>query len=119
MFFRRVPDGGGYAIIAGVEQLIQYIKNLKFDKDDIEYLRNKNLFSEEFLKYLSNFKFSCDIWSVEEGTPIFPMKPIIIVKGPVIEAQFIETMLLLTINHQSLISEKLWNLKEKILYNIK
>ncbi len=106
MFFRRVPDGGGYAIIAGIEQLIHYIKNLKFDKDDIEYLRNKNLFSEEFLKYLSNFKFSCDIWAMKEGTPIFPMEPIVIVKGPVIEAQFIETMLLLTINHQSLIATK-------------
>ena len=106
MFFRHIPDGGGYAILAGVEQLIEYLNNLKFEKEDIEYLRNKNIFSEDFLVYLSNFKFSCDVWTMREGIPIFPMEPIVIVKGPVIEAQFIETMLLLTINHQSLIATK-------------
>jgi len=106
MFFRRVPDNGGYAIMAGLEQLIQYLNNLKFDKDDIDYLRSKKIFNDEFLEYLANFKFSCDVWAVKEGTPIFPMEPIVVIKGPVIEAQFIETMILLTINHQSLIATK-------------
>ncbi len=106
MFFRKVPDNGGYAIMAGVEQLIEYLKNLKFDDKDIEYLRSKNLFSEEFLQYLKNFKFSCDVWAIPEGTPIFPNEPVVTVRGPVIEAQFIETMILLTINHQSLIATK-------------
>jgi nicotinate phosphoribosyltransferase len=106
MFFRKVPDNGGFAIMAGVEQLIEYIKELRFDDADIEYLRSKNQFSEEFLEYLRDFKFSCDIWAVPEGTPIFPNEPIVTVRGPVIEAQFIETMLLLSINHQSLIATK-------------
>lgn len=106
MFYRRVPDGGGYAIMAGVEQLIDYLKNLKFTDDDIEYLRSKNMFCEDFLEYLRNFKFTCDVWAVPEGTPIFPHEPIITVRGPVMQAQFIETMVLLTINHQSLIATK-------------
>lgn len=106
MFFRKVPDSGGFAILAGVEQLIDYLKNLEFDSEDIDYLRSKNLFSEEFLQYLANFRFTCDVWAIPEGTPIFPNEPIIIVKGPVIEAQFVETMILLTINHQSLIATK-------------
>ncbi len=106
MFFRKVPDNGGFAIMAGVEQLIDYLKNLKFDDKDIEYLRSKNLFSEEFLQYLKNFKFSCDVWAIPEGTPIFPNEPVVMVRGPVIEAQFVETMILLTINHQSLIATK-------------
>ena len=106
MFFRKVPDNGGFAIMAGVEQLIQYLKSLKFNDEDIEYLRNKKLFCEDFLQYLKNFKFSCDVWAVPEGTPIFPNEPIVTVRGPVIEAQFIETMVLLTINHQSLIATK-------------
>ncbi|MBR5516873.1 MAG: nicotinate phosphoribosyltransferase [Firmicutes bacterium] len=106
MFFRRVPDGGGYAIMAGVEQVIEYLKNLKFTEEDIEFLRNKNCFCEEFLDYLANFKFTCDVWAVPEGTPIFPHEPILTVRGPVIQAQFIETMILLTINHQSLIATK-------------
>ncbi|MBQ4649165.1 MAG: nicotinate phosphoribosyltransferase [Firmicutes bacterium] len=106
MFFRRVPDGGGYAIMAGLEQLIDYLKNLKFTEEDIEYLRSKNFFCEEFLKYLRNFEFRCDVWAVPEGTPIFPHEPIITVRGPVMQAQFIETMILLTINHQSLIATK-------------
>ncbi len=106
MFFRRVPDGGGYAVMAGLEQLIDYLKDLKFEDEDIEYLRSKNKFSEEFLDYLKNFHFECDIWAVEEGTPIFPNEPIITVKGPIIQAQLIETMILLTINHQSLIATK-------------
>ncbi len=106
MFFRRVPDGGGFAIMAGLEQLIEYIKNIKFEQKDIEYLRSKKIFSEKFLEYLANFKFTCDIWAVKEGTPIFPGEPIVKVIGPVIEAQFIETMLLLIVNHQSLIATK-------------
>lgn len=106
MFFRRVPDGGGYAIMAGVEQVIEYLKNLKFEKEDIDYLRSKGCFSEDFLKYLENFKFSCDVWAIEEGTPIFPHEPILTVRGPVIQSQFIESMILLIINHQSLIATK-------------
>ena len=106
MFFRRVPDGGGYAIMAGVEQVIEYLKNLKCTEEDIEFLRKKNLFCDEFLDYLANFKFTCDVWAVPEGTPIFPHEPILTVRGPVIQAQFIETMILLTINHQSLIATK-------------
>ncbi|MDI9499297.1 MAG: nicotinate phosphoribosyltransferase [Bacillota bacterium] len=106
MFFRKVPDDGGFAIMAGVEQFIQYIKELRFEKEDIEYLRSKDQFSEEFLEYLSNFKFECDVWAIPEGTPIFPNEPIVTVRGPVMQAQFIETMLLLSINHQSLIATK-------------
>lgn len=106
MFFRRVPDNGGFAIMAGLEQLIDYLENLKFDDRDIDYLRSKGIFSEEFLDYLKNFKFECDVWAIPEGTPIFPYEPILTVRGPVIQAQFIETMILLTINHQSLISTK-------------
>lgn len=106
MFFRRVPDDGGFAIMAGVEQLITYMKNLKFTDEDIDYLRNKNSFSEEFLEYLRNFKFTCDVWAVPEGTPIFPHEPIVTVKGPIIQAQFVETFILLTINHQTLIATK-------------
>lgn len=106
MFFRRVPDNGGYAIMAGIEQLIDYLNNLHFDKDDIEYLRGLNLFCDEFIDYLADFKFSCDVWAIPEGTPIFPQEPIVTVKGPAIEAMMIETMVLLTINHQSLIATK-------------
>lgn len=106
MFFRKIPDGGGFVIMAGVEQVIEYIKNLKFYDEDIEYLRGKNMFDERFLKYLEDFKFTCDVWAVPEGTPIFPNEPIIIVKGPAIQAQMLETMILLTINHQSLIATK-------------
>lgn len=105
MFFRKVPDNGGFAIMAGVEQMIDYLKNLKFTEDDIDYLRTKG-FGEEFLDYLRNFEFKCDVWAVREGTPIFPGEPIVTVKGPVIQAQFIETMILLSINHQSLIATK-------------
>ena len=105
MFFRSVPDDGGFAIMAGVQQLIEYLRNLKFEDKDIEYLKTKN-FDEEFINYLKNFKFSCDVWAVPEGTPIFPNEPIVIVKGPIIEAQLIETMVLISINHQSLIATK-------------
>lgn len=106
MFFRKIPDNGGFAIMAGVEQLIEYLENLKFSDEDIAYLRGKRIFQEGFLEYLKNFKFCCDVWAVPEGTPIFPNEPIVIVRGPIIQAQFIETMLLLIINHQSLIATK-------------
>ncbi len=106
MFFRKVPDGGGFAIMSGLEQLIDYIKNLKFDEKDIEYFRQKGIFCEEFLDYLKNFEFTCDVWAVEEGVPIFPNEPIVKVVGPAIQAQLIETMILLIINHQSLIATK-------------
>lgn len=106
MFFRRVPDGGGYCIMAGIEQLTEYLSNLKFTEEDIKFLRNKNMFSEDFLNYLENFEFCCDVWAVPEGNPVFPNEPLVIVKGPVIQAQFIETMILLTINHQTLIATK-------------
>lgn len=106
VFYRKNPDNSGYVIFAGLEQIIDYIKNLKFNKEDIEFLRNQNKFSEGFLDYLSNFKFTGNIWSVTEGTPVFPMEPLITVKAPIIEAQILETMLLLLINHQSLIATK-------------
>lgn len=106
MFFRRIPDGGGLAIMAGVEQLIHYLEHLHFTDEDIAYLRSKQLFDEEFLAYLRHFRFSCDVWAVPEGTPVFPHEPIVTVRGPVIQAQFIETMVLLAINHPSLIATK-------------
>ena len=106
MYFRQVPDGGGFAVMAGVEQLIEYMKNLKFEDEDIEFLRSKGMFDEAFLDYLKNFKFTCDVWAIPEGTPIFPNEPIVTVRGPLIQAQFVETMILLTVNHQSLIATK-------------
>ena len=106
LFFRRCPDGGGFAIAAGLEQIIQYIQDLHFTQEDIAYLRSRNLFSDAFLDYLADFKFTGDIWAVPEGTPIFPHEPIITVRAPAIEAQLIETFLLLCINHQSLIATK-------------
>ena len=106
LFFRRCPDGGGFAIAAGLEQIIDYICDLHFSEDDIQYLRSRNMFSEEFLAYLADFRFTGDIWAVPEGTPIFPHEPIITVRAPAIEAQLIETFLLLCINHQSLIATK-------------
>ena len=106
MFFRQIPDRGGFAIMAGVEQLMEYMENLRFTEEDITFLRGKGIFSEEFLEYLRNFKFQCDVWCVPEGTPIFPEEPIVTVRGPVIQAQFVETMVLLLINHQSLIATK-------------
>ena len=106
VFFRQCPDGGGFAIAAGLEQIVRYIRDLHFDPEDIEYLRGRNLFCEDFLQYLANFRFTGDIWAVPEGTPIFPKEPIITVRAPAIEAQLIETFLLLSINHQSLIATK-------------
>ena len=106
VFYRQCPDGGGFSIAAGLEQIIDYIQELRFEPEDIAYLRERNLFSEEFLEYLANFKFTGDIWAVPEGTPIFPREPILTVRAPAIEAQLIETFLLLSINHQSLIATK-------------
>ena len=106
MFFRRIPDDGGYAVMAGLEQLIEYMNDLHFDESDIEYLKGLNLFCDEFIDYLRDFKFTCDVWSVPEGTVIFPREPIITVKGPAMQALMLETMVLLTINHQSLIATK-------------
>lgn len=106
VFYRVVPDNGGFAIAAGLEQVVDYIKNLKFTKSDIEYLRSKKMFSEEFLDYLKTFKFSGDIYAVPEGTPIFPKEPMLTVRSKAIEAQFIETYVLSTLNHQSLIATK-------------
>ncbi len=106
MFFRKIPDDGGFAVFAGLEQLINYIKHLKFTQEDIHYFREKGIFDEGFLNYLANFKFECDIWAMEEGTPMFPNEPIVTVRGPVVQAQLVETMILLTINHQSLVATK-------------
>lgn len=106
MFFRSIPDNGGFAIMAGVEQLIDYMNNLKFTDEDIEYLKGKGCFGDDFLDYLRDFRFVCDVWAIPEGTPIFPHEPIVTVKGPLIQAQFVESFLLLTINHQSLIATK-------------
>jgi len=106
LFFRTIPDEGGFAIAAGLEQLIDYIENLHFGPEDIEFLRRKKLFSEEFLKFLADFHFTGDIWAIPEGTPVFPGEPLVIVHAPAIEAQLIETFSLLTINHQSLIATK-------------
>ena len=106
VFFRSVPDNGGYAIAAGLEQIIQYILDLKFTEEDIAYLRGKNCFCDEFLEYLRTFHFSGDIWAMPEGTPIFPNEPILTIRAPAIEAQFIETYVLLMVNHQSLIATK-------------
>ena len=106
VFFRDVPDKGGFAVCAGLDQLIDYIENLHFDEEDIQYLRRKGLFSEAFLDYLRHFRFTGDIWAIPEGTPIFPREPVVTVRAPAIEAQLIETFTLLTINHQSLIATK-------------
>ena len=106
VFFRNVPDHGGFAIAAGLQQAVEYIQNLRFDEEDITFLRNKNIFSEDFLEYLRGFHFTGDIWAVPEGTPIFPREPILTVRAPAIQAQFIETYLLLALNHQSLIATK-------------
>ena len=106
VFFRDVPDKGGFALCAGLDQIIRYIQDLHFSDEDIEYLRGKQLFSEEFLNYLRSFRFTGDLYAVPEGTPVFPREPLITVRAPAIEAQLIETFLLLTVNHQSLIATK-------------
>lgn len=106
VFFRDVPDNGGFAICAGLDQFIDYVENLRFSEEDIGYLRSKGLFSEEFLDYLRHFQFTGDIWAIPEGTPIFPREPILTVRAPAIQAQLIETFALLCLNHQSLIATK-------------
>ena len=106
VFFRDVPDGGGFAIAAGLEQIIDYVQKLHFDEEDIAYLRGRGIFDEAFLDYLRNFKFTGDIWAVPEGTPIFPREPVFTVRAPAIQAQLLETYLLLEFNHQSLIATK-------------
>ena len=105
-FFRNVPDDGGFAIFAGLNEIIEYMEDLKFTEEDIEFLRRKGGMSEEFLDYLKDFKFECDVWAIPEGTPIFPGEPILTVRGPVMQAQFVETMILLVVNHESLIATK-------------
>ena len=106
VFFRRIPERGGFAICAGLEQVIDYIKNLHFTEKDIEFLRSKKIFSEEFLEYLRNFRFEGDIYAIPEGTPVFPYEPLLTVRAPAIQAQLVETMILLLINHQTLIATK-------------
>jgi len=106
LFFRRVPDSGGFAISAGLEQAIDYLENLHFTENDIAYLKSKNLFSEGFLDYLANFKFECNVWAMPEGTPVFPKEPSMVIEGPMIQAQLIETALLVILNHQTLIATK-------------
>ena len=106
IYFRTVPDKGGFCVFAGLEQLLDYIVNLRFEDDDIEFLRSKNMFSEEFLEFLKNFRFSGDVWAIPEGTPVFPGEPLITIRAPIAEAQILETFSLLTINHQTLIATK-------------
>ena len=106
VFFRNVPDNGGFAIAAGLEQVIQYVQNLHFSEEDIAYLRGRKLFSEDFLEYLRNFRFTGDIYAVPEGTPIFPREPMLTVRAPAVQAQLVETYILLILNHQSLIATK-------------
>ena len=105
-FYRTNPCGGGYSIAAGLEQVIDYIKNLHFAPDDIEYLRSVGCFDEDFLEYLSNFKFTGDIYALPEGTVMFPREPMVKVIAPIMEAQLIETAILNIVNHQSLIATK-------------
>jgi len=112
LFFRKIPDGGGYAIFAGLESIIEYIKTLKFSDEDIVYFRSRNLFDEDFLNYLKDFKFSGSLYAMPEGSVIFPEEPVLIVKAPIIEAQLLETFLLQAFNHQSLIATKSSRLKE-------
>ena len=106
VFFRDVPDKGGYALAAGLDQIIDYIEDLHFSEEDIRYLRERNLFSENFLDYLRSFKFTGDLYAIPEGTPVFPQEPLITVRAPALQAQIIETFLLLAVNHQSLIATK-------------
>ena len=105
LFFRRVPDNGGFAIMAGLRQVIDYLSDLHFSEEDLDFLRTQGI-SEAFLQYLRDFHFACDVWAIPEGTPIFPNEPIVKVRGPIVQAQMIETMLLLCINSQSLIATK-------------
>lgn len=111
-FYRRNPCGNGFAICCGLEQVIEYIKNLHFEKEDVEYLRDTGLFDEDFLGYLSNFKFTGDIYAIPEGSVVFPREPLVKVVAPIMEAQLVETAILNIINHQSLIATK----SERVVY---
>ena len=104
-FFRDVPEQGGYAILAGLEQVIDYLNDLHFTEEDLKFLSGYG-FDDKFIDYLRNFKFTCDVWAVPEGTPVFPREPLIKVRGPAIQAQLLETALLCTLNHQTLIATK-------------
>lgn len=106
LFYRRNPDNGGFAIFAGLNQIIEYIQDLRFDPEQIEYLRSLHQFSDEFLDYLADFRFTGDLWSVPEGTPVFPYEPLIKVRAPLIQARLVETASLLAVNHQTLIATK-------------
>ena len=106
VFYRTNPDNAGFAIFAGLEQVIEYIQNLHFGEEDIAYLRSRNLFTEEFLDYLLHFEFQGDIYAMPEGTIMYPNEPVMTVVAPMIDAQLIETAVLLQINHQSLIATK-------------
>lgn len=106
MFFRRIPDNGGFVLLAGLEQVVEYLNNLNFTEEDIAYLESKKCFSQRFLEYLRDFSFSCDVWAIPEGTPVFPGEPLVTVRGPLMQAQFVETMILLIVNHQSLVATK-------------
>lgn len=105
-FFRNVPENGGYAVMAGVEQVIDYLSNLHFSERDLEFLKTNYHFNDKFIDYLRNFEFTCDVWAIPEGTVIFPREPLVKVRGPVMQAQLLETALLCTINHQTLIATK-------------
>src|SRR5574344_347778 len=105
-FFRNIPENGGYAVMAGIEQVIDYLSNLSFSEADLEFLMKNYHFSDKFIKYLRDFSFTCDVWAIPEGTVVFPGEPLIKVRGPVIQAQLLETALLCTINHQTLIATK-------------
>ena len=105
-FYRNNPVGSGYSICAGLDQVIDYVKNLHFDEDDVDYLRTTGMFEEDFLDYLRHFHFSGDIYAIPEGSVVFPREPLVKIIAPIMEAQLIETALLNIINHQSLIATK-------------
>ncbi len=105
MFYRPAKELGGFCIMSGMQQFADYLKNLRFSEDELDYLRTRGI-GEDFLSYLRDFRFSCDIWAVEEGTPIFANEPVVKVRGPVIQAQMLETIILQCVNHQSLIATK-------------
>ena len=106
MFFRNIPENGGYAVMAGLEQVIDYLSSLKFSEDDLTFLKDNYHFNDEFISYLRDFEFTCDVWAIPEGTVVFPKEPLVKVRGPIIQAQLLETALLCTINHQTLIATK-------------
>lgn len=106
LYFRKAPDNASFAIAGGLESAIEYLENLHFTEKEIKFLRNKNIFSEKFLDYLSNFKFECDVWAIPEGSVVFPNEPLMCIRGPLIQAQLLETTLLLLLNHQTMIASK-------------